>query len=112
MSLILFIFNLLSSHTYILHYTHKKDKAYIGKLKIYKKVIIDYGKVNIESSYEGRYFSMYNYNFFKGMGAGLAVGMAIGIAIIPKKKTKGTMSGKLIKTVGDIVDNVSEYMTH
>ncbi len=55
---------------------------------------------------------MYNYNFFKGMGAGLAVGMAIGIAIIPKKKTKGTMSGKLIKTVGDIVDNVSEYMTH
>jgi predicted ribosome-associated RNA-binding protein Tma20 len=46
------------------------------------------------------------------MGAGLAVGVAIGMAMMPKKKTKGTTSGKLIKTVGDIVDNVSEYMSH
>ncbi len=52
---------------------------------------------------------MYPNNFFKGMGAGLAVGMAIGIAFAPKKKTRGT-SGKFIKAVGDIVDNVSDFM--
>jgi gas vesicle protein len=52
---------------------------------------------------------MYTNNFFKGMGAGLAVGMAIGIAFAPKKKTRGT-SGKFIKAVGDIVDNVSDFM--
>jgi gas vesicle protein len=54
---------------------------------------------------------MYSNNFFKGMGTGLAVGMAIGIAFSPKKKTRGT-SGKFIKAVGDIVDNVSEFMVH
>jgi hypothetical protein len=55
--------------------------------------------------------NMYSNNFFKGMGAGLAVGMAIGIAFTPKRKSKGT-SGKFIRAVGEIVDNVSEFMVH
>ncbi len=52
---------------------------------------------------------MYGNGFFKGMGAGLAVGMAIGLAFAPRKKNRGA-SGKFIKAVGDIVDNVSEFM--
>ncbi len=54
---------------------------------------------------------MYSSSFFKGMGAGLAVGMAIGLAFSPRKKNRSA-SGKFIKAVGDIVDNVSEFMAH
>lgn len=52
---------------------------------------------------------MSSMSFVKGMGAGLIVGMAAGMVIVPKKK-KSSMTGKLLKSLGSIVDNVCDVM--
>ncbi len=44
-------------------------------------------------------------SFAKGMGVGLIVGMAAGLAAAPKKK-KSRTAGKMLKSLGNIVDGV------
>ena len=44
-------------------------------------------------------------NFVKGMSVGLIVGMAAGMAAAPKKK-KSRTAGKMLKSLGNIVDGV------
>ena len=51
---------------------------------------------------------MNNMSFFKGMGLGLMVGSvagAIGLAVTPKKKRASI--GKALRSMGDVVDNVT-----
>ena len=54
---------------------------------------------------------MNNANFAKGMGVGLMVGSALGLACssaASKKPSKHSMVGKALKTMGDLVENVSD----
>ncbi|MBP5165898.1 MAG: hypothetical protein ILP09_01395 [Oscillospiraceae bacterium] len=44
-------------------------------------------------------------SFLKGMGAGLIVGMAAGMVAAPKKK-KSRAAGRMLKSLGNIVDGV------
>ena len=46
--------------------------------------------------------------FLKGMGAGLVVGACIGMAVASDKKSCRRFVNKARKTVGDLVDGVSD----
>jgi len=48
-------------------------------------------------------------NFLIGMGIGVAVGSAFGISMMPKKRSKNIVS-KTLKTMGEVVDAVSDSM--
>ena len=50
---------------------------------------------------------MSNMNFVKGIGIGIVVGSAIGAAVAPSKRARKTMVGKTVRTVGEIIDNIS-----
>ncbi|MCC8063465.1 MAG: hypothetical protein LUG45_06870 [Clostridiales bacterium] len=51
-------------------------------------------------------------NFLRGMGLGVAVGAAIGIAMTPKRQRllKHTHTGKTIRAVADVMDNLTDAM--
>ncbi|MCD7917399.1 MAG: hypothetical protein LUF84_02915 [Clostridiales bacterium] len=51
-------------------------------------------------------------NFLRGMGLGVAVGAAIGIAMTPKRQRllKNTHTGKAIRAVADVMDNITDAM--
>ncbi len=44
--------------------------------------------------------------FVKGMGLGLVVGSAVGMVIAPKKKKSPI--GKALRSMGDVVEGISE----
>ena len=44
--------------------------------------------------------------FVKGMGLGLVVGSAVGMVIAPKKKNSPI--GKALRSMGDVVEGISE----
>lgn len=44
--------------------------------------------------------------FVKGMGLGLVVGSAVGMVITPKKKKSPI--GKALRSMGDVVEGISE----
>jgi len=48
--------------------------------------------------------------FLKGMGTGLIVGACIGMAVAADKRSCRRMVNKAVKTVGGVVDGVSEWM--
>ncbi|MDD6189485.1 MAG: hypothetical protein PUB32_07915 [Clostridiales bacterium] len=50
---------------------------------------------------------MYGRSFAMGVGIGLAAGALLSVAMMPKKKTLKCGSGKMMKTIGDIIDNIS-----
>ena len=52
---------------------------------------------------------MHKTNFFVGMGIGVALGTAAGISMMPKKGPKNIV-GKTLKTMGQVVDAVSDSM--
>lgn len=52
---------------------------------------------------------MHKTNFFIGMGIGVALGSAVGISMLPKKTSKNIV-GKTLKTMGEVVDAVSDSM--
>ena len=49
-------------------------------------------------------------NFYVGMGIGLMVGSAAVFAMRPKKNGVRTVIGKVLKTMGEVADSVSELM--
>ncbi len=50
-------------------------------------------------------------NFVKGMGLGMLAGTALGAAVAPKKKTNmKKAAGKAMKTVGQVMETISEDM--
>ena len=51
---------------------------------------------------------MNGFNFIKGMGAGLVVGAIVGMSMIPDKRHSKKMVGKAIRTMGDVIDDISE----
>ena len=51
---------------------------------------------------------MSNMDFIKGLGAGMVAGATIGMAIAPKRKNVKCLAGKALKTVGTIVENISD----
>lgn len=50
---------------------------------------------------------MYGKSFAMGVGIGLAAGAVLGAAMMPKKKMLGCGSGKFMKSLGNIIDNIS-----
>ena len=48
--------------------------------------------------------------FLKGMGAGMIVGACIGMAVAADKKSCRRFMNKAMKTVGCMVDDVSDWM--
>jgi gas vesicle protein len=48
---------------------------------------------------------MNNMSFLKGMGVGMVVGSMVGMVAMPRKK-KFSM-GKALKSMGDVVENVT-----
>lgn len=51
---------------------------------------------------------MSSMNFLKGMGAGLVVGVFLGVTMMPDKKSCKRRVGKAIKTVGEIIEDISD----
>lgn len=51
-------------------------------------------------------------NFLRGVGIGVAMGTAIGVAMTPRRKTllKKTSTGKAIRAVADVMDNITDAM--
>ena len=50
---------------------------------------------------------MSNMNFLKGMGAGLVLGACVGMAVAPDKKTGKRRFGKMVKTIGQVIEDIS-----
>lgn len=54
---------------------------------------------------------MKEHEFAKGMGLGVLAGAALGAAIAPRKKTPmRKVAGKAMKTVGQVMENLSDDM--
>jgi gas vesicle protein len=53
---------------------------------------------------------MNNMNFVKGMGVGLMVGSAIGMAVAAPKKNGKKIVGRALKTIGEVVEDVTDAM--
>ena len=56
---------------------------------------------------------MNNMDFIKGIGIGVVAGATIGMAVSPmcgKKKRVKTICGRVLKTAGEIVENVSNTL--
>ena len=49
-------------------------------------------------------------SFVKGMGAGMVLGACIGMAFAPDKKYRKRQFGKAIKTVGQVIEDVSDAL--
>jgi gas vesicle protein len=47
-------------------------------------------------------------DFVKGMTIGAVAGATIGMAVMPRRKTVKSMTGKALKAVGEIVENISD----
>ncbi len=45
--------------------------------------------------------------FMKGVGVGMVAGAAVAVLAMPKKKKPQTAYKKAIKTVGDIIDDIT-----
>ena len=51
-------------------------------------------------------------NFVKGMGIGLTAGVmaaAVGKAVMDNKKSVVKKTGKAVKSLGEVVDNISSF---
>ena len=51
-------------------------------------------------------------NFVKGMGIGLTAGVmaaAVGKAVMENKKSVVKKTGKAVKSLGEVVDNISSF---
>jgi len=46
--------------------------------------------------------------FFKGVGAGLLIGTVLGMSCMPDKKRGKRMLGKAIKSVGEVIQDVTD----
>ena len=53
---------------------------------------------------------MHKTNFFIGMGIGAALGGAVGLSMMSKKKNPKNIVGRTLKTMGEVVDAVSDSM--
>lgn len=51
--------------------------------------------------------NMDNNTFFKGLGVGMVVGSAIGVAMRSGKNDNKNAWGKTIKSMGEVVENVT-----
>ena len=52
---------------------------------------------------------MNSMDFIKGMGIGMVAGTARSMAVMPKKKNNlKSVTGKALKTAGEIVENISD----
>jgi len=50
-------------------------------------------------------------NFLKGIGLGVMAGAAVGAMMMPRKKTKlKKAAGKAMKTVGHVMEEISDDM--
>jgi len=47
--------------------------------------------------------------FMKGVAIGLITGAAIGIIVVPKSKQCRRMTGRILRTAGDVIDNISGF---
>ena len=54
---------------------------------------------------------MEKHEFLRGMGVGVLAGAAIGAVMMPKKKhSMKATAGKALKTVGEVMENLSDNM--
>lgn len=54
---------------------------------------------------------MHEHAFIKGVGLGALAGAAIGMAMVPRKKVNmRKTAGKAMKTVGHVMENLSDEM--
>jgi len=47
-------------------------------------------------------------NFARGIGVGILVGFAVGMVIPRRRMTRKKAIGKALRTVGSVIENVSE----
>ena len=50
-------------------------------------------------------------SFLKGVTVGIMVGAAIGFAVTPKSKTCKKMTGRFLRTAGDIIENIGGILS-
>lgn len=50
--------------------------------------------------------------FVKGLGVGMVAGATVALIAMPKKKAEKNNCGKAIKTIGEIIDNIADTITH
>ena len=50
---------------------------------------------------------MSNTGFIKGIALGIIAGTVIGCAVMPKTRNCKKMTGKFLKTAGEIIENIS-----
>ena len=53
---------------------------------------------------------MSSMDFLRGLGVGMAAGAAIGMVLAPSKPRKKSLTGRMLKTAGDVVEGISEAM--
>lgn len=55
---------------------------------------------------------MNNMDFIKGIGVGVVAGATIGMAISPieKKKNAKSLAGRVLKTAGQVVENIASTL--
>jgi gas vesicle protein len=53
---------------------------------------------------------MNNTSFIKGVSLGIMAGAVIGMAVKPQKRTVKHMTGKVLKTAGDIIENLTDTL--
>ncbi len=46
-------------------------------------------------------------SFMAGLGVGMAAGAMLEAAMMPKKKSMKCTSGKMMRSIGDIIDNIA-----
>ena len=51
-------------------------------------------------------------SFFKGVGAGMAAGAVVTLVCMPKKKSGKSVAGKALKSVGEVIDGITEALGH
>ena len=45
--------------------------------------------------------------FVKGLAIGVVTGAAIGVIVTPKSKNVKKMTGRFLRTAGEVIDNIS-----
>ncbi len=55
---------------------------------------------------------MSNMYFLKGVGIGMIAGATAALVAMPKKKASKNTAGRALKSIGEIIEGITETITH